>query len=404
MTQVELKNAPVPDPRGPVPVAPVITNKDLGRQFWLDAYGKEVQSAATYSYMWMADQAGHMGIGILLHFAFTPIFAHLPQAIGLGNFFATPLMSALAGFIATALIVCYWEWSAYSADVKHATGAQFPLQVPLLKANAIVASGYMVLGGAIGWALHLGWQTSVPIVAIIGFIAVMMARPWLRQKIIWQKAALPYLSRLADMRPNMPDPVAVALWKLICAPLPPVGPPQAVVIAGTLGSGRSAMACGIGTEFAFRKASVRYISFSDLIELAQAGDFELTTPAPGPSNIGYWPWSQAQVLIIDDIGPLVDNSHHGAAHGPTLGLDKVLDDCLGKARAVLGGRHTVWILGASDDGSFADVEHAAATIGTFLGVAEPLPILLTRPKDPITPPQSVRVPGGAHHIRLRIDA
>lgn len=404
MTQLALPDAPVSDPRGPVPVAPVITNKDLGRQFWLDAYGKEVQSAATYSYMWMADQAGHMGIGILLHFAFTPIFAHLPQAIGLGNFFATPFRSALAGFIATALIVCYWEWSAYRSDVKRAAGSQFPLQVPLLRDNAIAAAGYMVLGGAIGWALHLDWQISVPIVAGIGVAAVMMARPWLRQKIIWQKAALPYLSRLADMRPNMPDAVAAAVWKLICAPPPPDGPPRAIVISGTLGSGRGVMACGIGTEFAFRAASVRYISFSDLIEMAEAGDGELTPPAPGPSNIGYWPWSQAQVLIIDDIGPLVENSHHGATHGPTLGLDKVLDDCLGKARAIIARRHSVWILGVSEDGDAGEVEQAAATIGRFLGIADPLPVLLTRPTAPIAPPQSVRVPGAPHHLRLRIDA
>jgi hypothetical protein len=36
---------------GPTP--PKLTSKDLLQQFW--AYGKEVQSAATYSYMWLAD-------------------------------------------------------------------------------------------------------------------------------------------------------------------------------------------------------------------------------------------------------------------------------------------------------------------------------------------------------------
>jgi len=34
---------------GPTP--PKLTSKDLLQQFWADAYGKEVQSAATYSYM-----------------------------------------------------------------------------------------------------------------------------------------------------------------------------------------------------------------------------------------------------------------------------------------------------------------------------------------------------------------
>lgn len=391
-------------PQTPVPVVPVITNTDLGRQFWLDAYGKEVQSAATYSYMWMADEAGHMGIGILLHFAFTPIFAHLPQALGLGTFFASPFMSQLAGFIATALVVSYWEWSAYNSDVKRAKGAQFPLQVDLLRANAIVAAAYMAMGGGIGWALHLDWQVSVPIIAVLGVIAVLMARPWLRQKIIWQKAALPFLSRLADMAPNMPDASATALWDMVCAPPPPAGPPRALVMSGTLGSGRTAMACSIGTEFAFKAASVRYLSLSDLIELAEEGDLELTPPPPGPSNIGYWPWSQAQVLIIDDIGPLVAYSRHIAANGPMLGLNDVLEDSLGKVRSVLACRHSVWVLGTSDGGNVAEVEAAAAIIGKFLGIADPLPILLTRNTVPIKPPQSVRVPGSGPQIHIHIDA
>jgi hypothetical protein len=46
---------------GPTP--PKLTSKDLLQQFWADAYGKEVQSAATYSYMWLADQFGHVCIG-----------------------------------------------------------------------------------------------------------------------------------------------------------------------------------------------------------------------------------------------------------------------------------------------------------------------------------------------------
>jgi len=49
-----------PTPVGPS--APRLTAKDLLRQFWADAYGKEVQTAATYSYTWLADQFGHICI------------------------------------------------------------------------------------------------------------------------------------------------------------------------------------------------------------------------------------------------------------------------------------------------------------------------------------------------------
>jgi hypothetical protein len=48
------------------PRAPNITARDLGRQFWLDVQGKEVQSASTYSCTWI-DQMGHFGLGMLLY-------------------------------------------------------------------------------------------------------------------------------------------------------------------------------------------------------------------------------------------------------------------------------------------------------------------------------------------------
>ena len=53
------------------PTAPDLTSKDLLKQFWADAYGKEVQTAATYSYTWLADQFGHICIGIIVNFAAT---------------------------------------------------------------------------------------------------------------------------------------------------------------------------------------------------------------------------------------------------------------------------------------------------------------------------------------------
>src|SRR5438105_2610333 len=40
--------------------------KHIWWQFRKDVFDKEVQSAATYSYLWLADQMGHIGVGILL--------------------------------------------------------------------------------------------------------------------------------------------------------------------------------------------------------------------------------------------------------------------------------------------------------------------------------------------------
>jgi len=71
-----------PDARSdaPVPVAPAtapnttrlaepsITVWDLLDQFGKDVYGKEVQTTSPYSYTWIADQVGHVCLGILINF------------------------------------------------------------------------------------------------------------------------------------------------------------------------------------------------------------------------------------------------------------------------------------------------------------------------------------------------
>ena len=57
----------------PGPAAPPHYHKDLLHQFWADAYGKEVQTTATYSYTWLADQFGHICIGIILNFIATSL-------------------------------------------------------------------------------------------------------------------------------------------------------------------------------------------------------------------------------------------------------------------------------------------------------------------------------------------
>src|SRR5215468_8689835 len=63
--------APLPDGVGPS--APDLTASDLWKQFWADAYGKEVQTTATYSYTWLADQFGHICIGIIVSFFATTV-------------------------------------------------------------------------------------------------------------------------------------------------------------------------------------------------------------------------------------------------------------------------------------------------------------------------------------------
>jgi hypothetical protein len=343
---------------GPEP--PIVTNKDIWTQFKIDIAGKEVQSAETYSHSWLANQFGHICLGILLAsllgVAAGPAFATVGFWLGLPPSWHIPSpWDLIAGSVLAAVGVSCWEWRAYRLAAKNATG-MFPLDRPLLRDNAVIAAVYMLIGVAIALTYRIAATTGewlrLPNVVwsalcFLGLVivSVHLALPWLRQKIIWQKAGLPYLFRLSDARPTMDADDATELQRLIDSSPPPAMDPCPIVIGGPISSGRTEFAVAIGTEFAFRQASVRYLSFSTLLEFVvrsqNSKDFFNDI---GPSNISFWPWSKAQVLIIDDIGPLL--TAQGSAHDDLVDLfRRVLDARLIGVRAVLARCHTVWVIG-----------------------------------------------------------
>lgn len=334
-------NAPAPSGSSG-PKAPQLTSKDLLQQFWMDAYGKEVQTAATYSYTWLADQFGHICIGILAEFLTTLVsgivivlFGWQPE-LKYDTGLWPGLVLALAG-------PAVWEWSAYTSSVKQATGS-FPLDRALLRDNAIVATAYMWLGVLLGFAFHLTALVAVAISAAVVVIAILLAPRWLRQKIIWQKAAIPYLFRLADAAPTIDAADAAHLNEIINAAVPPATAPCQVIVGGPIGSGRTAMAAGIATEFAFKNRKVRFLSLDCLLEFAAHTTATSFPDDPGPTTISYWPWSEAEVVIVDGVGPVI------AADVPNRAANidrfkRLLQSELDSVAGVLKQCHTIWVLG-----------------------------------------------------------
>jgi hypothetical protein len=320
------------------PRPPHITYGELLKQFKADVYGKEVQSAATYSYMWMADQMGHVCVGILVNLITTFGARYVWRLFGWQNY------AEAGGFFAAIAIVTAWEISTYFSSERSTTGL-FPLGHKLLRDNAIIATLYMSLGVIIGFGFHIGipWADIIFLV-ICTVVAIWLAPKWLRQKIIWQKAALPYLSRLADIEPTMGKDAAKTLQALVDEGAPPAAKPCQIVIGGPVGSGRTQLAAGIGTEFAFKKVKTRYVNIQSLLEFASVAQPPEFPDDPGPVNVNYWPWSEAQVIIIDDIGPLIgpQRGQQGAILEYFRGI---LNQELKPIADVLAKCHTVWVIG-----------------------------------------------------------
>jgi hypothetical protein len=324
------------------PRAPALTYWQLWKQALRDAQGKEVQDAITYSYVWLADQTGHIFQGFVANFVSGLVICHLLPWL-LGPLITVPAWAcAWAAPVVAVLVVGGWEVRAYRNAVRTAIG-QFPLDRKLLFDNAAIATFYMALGvvlAAVTGTVSVWMQVVAAVVALI--LGLALAPPWVRQKMIWQKGSLPYLFRLADLQRTLGMRKARDLQKLIDDGAPPnCRAPRQIVIGGPIGSGRTDIATGIGTEFAFNKATVRYLSVGALLEFAAQvplGDDS------GPDNLNYWPWYNAQVLIIDDIGPVIAASD-ASGDVDIKRFEQLLKFNLEPVLGLLGKRHTVWVFG-----------------------------------------------------------
>jgi hypothetical protein len=240
----------------------------------------------------------------------------------------------------------------------------------------------MILGAGIGWALHLtSVKDALPAVLATVVVGVIAAPRWLRQKIMWQKAGLPYLYRLADLEATILKPAVAALEELIAAAAPPGATPRQILIAGPLNSGRTELATGIGTEFAFKDKGVRYLSMSFLLELGSNRTVDGSTGSLfddlGPQNVLYWPWMEAQVVIIDDVGPAIISP---TGQADINRFQALLDGLLEFLAPALATRHTAWILGdigSGDAGKSALNDYAQRIQRFCAGKQAPLAILLT---------------------------
>lgn len=333
---------------------------DVVRQFKRDVYDKEVQSAATYSYLWLADQMGHIGLGILL----TIIVGLICQLLSHSSYVRVivPMALSLGG-------CAVWEVNAFRTYAGKATGV-FPPDTKMLASNAAVASLYMFIGVALGmswmcallfsetfflWPSRVWTWIGIATTLASAVTALGVAYPWVRQKMIWQKAGMPFLFRLA----NAPDTVSPDDAKKLQdyaerhlrAAASREAPTPVVVLSGELWAGKTSIACGIGTEAAFRNLRVRYVTFDKLGQMAAAHDDDL-----GPSNINYWRWRASELVIIDDI-------NSGSATDDYTDLDdfKAITAKYGLP-GCFAGRITVWVIGPKEDAELAEWQKAIAAV------------------------------------------
>ena len=283
-----------------------------------DLFGtKDVQDAITASYVWMADQIGHITLGLLPTLTVGGVWQILCRHFQLDRDWSN------WGCVVVAIaIFCYWIYKERQdyIDTFNRAGRRFPFDSSDIRWNVYTALLYFGAGGLLALSALIDWRCLLGAIAIVLWPALRVAYWWLRRKLAFQQAGLPYLYRLANFSADISEdaikavsalvnlknrPVSLAsvlfTWDIINRPSPAT---KHLLIAGPLGAGKTSLAVGAGTEFAFALGIGRYLTAAKLVEI-------LSGPAdpskPGPFNAEYsdgrllWPLGACELLIVDDV-------------------------------------------------------------------------------------------------------
>jgi hypothetical protein len=276
------------------------TLHDIRSQLVRDLFGKDVQDTPTVSYAWTADQFGHLALGFEITILLSGLLTLLP-------FKLWPIVAPAATFTVFVLK----EASDYVSARGKArdSHSDFPFDNAEILWNIVTALFYIALGIAVaGTLIVLGpWQPAVAVL-ILSVPALAVGVWWLKRKITFQQAGLPLMYRLAIF-PNFlgtgdEEKANIAFIDALIDPRQPAG--RHVVIAGPTLAGKSSLATGIGTEFAFKKGIGRYTTLIKLLQAEPVANPESDSPSEFQDGRILWPLWSADLLIVDDVDYVSD--------------------------------------------------------------------------------------------------
>ena len=360
--------------------ARTINQKYVLAQARQDLFGtKDVQDAITVSYVWLADQVGHITLGLvptaILCWAFQAAWDRCLFGVCTHGAWLRP-----AGMAAIAVaVLAYWyskERTDYG-DCWKRKGDQFPFNGGDIWWNVYTALVYFACGAIFAAAAFIGPLWLLASIALLIWPALRIVQWWLRRKIAFQQAALPFLFRLANFKSKLTSTALaactgianlqdrrVSYYSACFGPdsMTPNAPAMRhILLTGPLGSGKTSLAVGIGTEFAFGLGIGRYLTAAKLVQ-SLADTKNLPQQMENDDGRQLWPLRLCDLLIVDDLDAGVSVPSAGALHliHPEDFLHAM--EMSNAPLNWLGTRRSIWIIG--------DSSQAAAWIATIAQVMQ----------------------------------
>jgi hypothetical protein len=338
---------------------------------------KDVQDAITASYVWLEDEAGHIELG----FVFTILMCWVASLI---------LGAVSVAFVAVAavplLFFAYKELRDRKLS-KARWGGVFKFDSQDLEWNVETAVFAFAVGAFFAFTPFL-WKWG-PLIVLPVSLAVILptAYWWLKRKLAFQQAGLPYLFRLANFDRTLESSSVKLVSKLANYrntrhslkqvllgadhqrfPEPAF---RHILITGDLGAGKTMLCTGIAAEFALSLKKCRYLTAMKLVEFVVAKHDGPPTANDVEFDDGLYLWhhSACDMVVVDDVDIGLNVTGKDLGRRRThLVSPKQLRDALTmggqeKPLAWLGERRSVWVVGDID-------EHEAwqETIASLLGV------------------------------------
>ena len=314
-----------------------------------DFFGSDVFINYQGSYVWQANQLGHIAIGLTYASFFSWVFQHWK--------FPDFLLYLACG--AGVMIYLGKEIIDLAIAKRQAQRGLFNLNQRELWCDMVADTWFVASGvGMVAAAHSVNWWGLVAFgIAVLMFW--LLARKFVPAKKSLDRAGLPYMFRLCNFpktegfnEHNIHRIQAFIRDK----PINCFEPSKAILIQGHRGTGKSALAVGIATEVALQKrhgkyGRSRYFTAFSLFE--QGIGTVRSQAAPVKRRIRRLlgtgdPWSEncAELLVIDDVDS--DNGVYGAKTPAQILAELKKNPQLCQ---ILKQKKTVWVTGTGQFGN-----------------------------------------------------